>query len=130
MVCMNTTPHSLPVWSVWRSGMFARRRAPSSRRLIAFSNTASAVSCLPDRQCARAPPQSFIGSYCHLTQIQYATIDCVEMQSGSPQRRSKQSKFNQTPPPGLQPAAQRLPKRNKCIYTCGEKKGDCGHSYC
>lgn len=26
--------------------------------------------------------------------------------------------------------AQLLPKRNKCIYTCGEKKGDCGHSYC
>lgn len=45
------------------------------------------------------PPQSFIGSYCPLTQIQYASIDCVEMQSGSPQQKSKQSKFNKTPPP-------------------------------
>lgn len=41
-------------------------------------------ACLlpPDRQSARAPPQSFIGSYCHLAKIQYASIDCVEMQSG------------------------------------------------
>ena len=55
-------------------------------------------SWLPDRQYAWAPPQSFIGSYCPLTQIQYASIDCVEMQSGSPQQRSKQSKFKKTPP--------------------------------
>lgn len=61
-------------------------------------------SCPPDRQYARAPPQSFIGSYCHRTQIQYASIDCVEMQSGSPQQRSKQSKFNRTPPPAFSPA--------------------------
>lgn len=67
-------------------------------------------SCQPDRQYARAPPQSFIGSYCHLTQIPYASIDCVEMQSGSPQQRSKQSKFNKTPPPAFSPALIAPPK--------------------
>lgn len=71
----------------------------------------------PDRQCARAPPQTFIGSYCHLTQIQYASIDCVEMQSGSPQRRSKPSKFNKTPPPAFGLALITPPKEEE-MYLC------------
>lgn len=81
-------------------------------------------SCLPDRQYARAPPQSFIGSYCPLTQIQYASIDCVEMQSGSPQQRSKQSKFNKTPPLAFSPALIAPPKEEQ-MYLCvwREKKG-------
>lgn len=74
-------------------------------------------SCPPDRQYARAPPQSFIGSYCHRTQIQYASIDCVEMQSGSPQQRSKQSKFNRTPPPAFSPALI-APPREEQMYLC------------
>lgn len=78
-------------------------------------------SCLPDRQYARAPPQSFIGSYCPLSQIQYASIDCVEMQSGSPQQRSKQSKFNKTPPlvSGLALVA---PPKEEQMYLCVWKK--------
>lgn len=74
-------------------------------------------SCLPDRQYARAPPQSSIGSYCPLSQIQYASIDCVEMQSGSPQQRSKQSKFNKTPPlvSGLALVA---PPEEEQMYLC------------
>lgn len=73
--------------------------------------------CLTDTQYARAPPQSFIGFYCPLSQIQYASIDCVEMQSGSPQQRSKQSKFNKTPPPVLGPAPAAPPEQEQ-TYLC------------
>lgn len=78
-------------------------------------------SCPPDRQYARAPPQSFIGSYCHLTQIQYASIDCVEMQSGSPQQRSKQSKFNKTPPPAFSPGPDSTSQRGTNVFMCVER---------
>lgn len=89
-------------------------------------------SCPPDRQYTRAPPQSFIGSYCHLTQIQYASIDCVEMQSGSPQQRSKQSKFNKTPPPAFSPELIAPPKEEQ-MYLCVWREIEDlsrGHSYC
>lgn len=89
-------------------------------------------SCPPVRQYARAPPQSFIGSYCHLTQIQYASIDCVEMQSGSPQQRSKQSKFNKTPPPAFSLALIAPPKEEQMYLCVGREQGDRsrGHRYC
>lgn len=75
----------------------------------------------PDRQYAWAPPQSFIGSYCPLTQIQYASIDCVEMQSGSPQQRSKQSKFNKTPPPAFSQAPDSTSQRGTNVFMCAER---------
>lgn len=74
-------------------------------------------SCPPDRQYAGAPPQSFIGSYCPLTQIQYASIDCVEMQSEPPQQRSKQSKFNKTPPL-VYSLALIAPPKEEPMYLC------------
>lgn len=87
--------------------------------------------CLTEKY-ARAPPQSFIGSYCHLTQIQYVTIDCVEMQSGSPQQRSKQSKFNKTPLPAFSPALI-APSKGEQMYLCVQREIEDlsrGHSYC
>lgn len=86
----------------------------------------------PDRQCAGAPPQSFIGSYYPLTQIQYASIDCVEKQSGSPQQRSKQSKFNKTPPPAFS-LALIAPPTEEQMYLCEWIETDDrsrGHRYC
>lgn len=89
-------------------------------------------SSLPLRQYAGAPPQSFIGSYYPLTQIQYASIDCVEKQSGSPQQRSKQSKFNKTPPPAFS-LALIAPPREEQMYLCewiDTNDLSRGHSYC
>lgn len=101
-------------------------------RLLPLLTWPLLFSCLPDRQYARAPPQSFIGSYCHLTQIQYASIDCVEMQSGSPQQRSKQSKFNKTPPLAFSPALMAPPEEDQMYLCVWRKMEDLprGHSYC